>query len=151
HALNLMDSGMNVVIGLYEGSKSREAATQLGFKVVSTAEAVKAADVIFVATPDTVIPEVFAKDIAPNLSEGKTLLFSRGFAVHFETIKAPADIDVILAAPKGPGHAVRSQFVAGKGVPGLIAIYQDVSGKAKETALAWAGGIGCARAGVFET
>lgn len=151
HALNLKDSGMNVVIGLYKKSKSREVAKKLGFEVMDTAEAVKAADVIFVATPDTVIPSVYTKDIAPNLSKGKTLLFSHGFAVHFKTISLPTDIDVILVAPKGPGHTVRSQFVAGKGVPGLIAIHQDFTGKAKKTALAWANGIGCARAGVFET
>jgi ketol-acid reductoisomerase len=151
HALNLKDSGLKVIIGLYKKSKSREVAKKLGFEVMDTAEAVKAADVIFVATPDTVIPAVYAKDIAPNLTKGKTLLFSHGFAVHFKTIVPPKDIDVILVAPKGPGHTVRSQFVAGKGVPGLIAVYQDVSGKAKQTALAWAGGVGCARAGVFET
>ena len=151
HALNLKDSGCKVIIGLYAKSKSRAVAKSLGFEVMDTAEAVKAADVIFVATPDTVIPAVYAKDIAPNLTKGKTLLFSHGFAVHFKTIKPPTNVDVILVAPKGPGHTVRSQFVAGKGVPGLIAIHQDVSGKAKQTALAWAGGIGCARAGVFET
>lgn len=151
HALNLKDSGLKVVIGLYEGSKSREVAEKLGFEVMNTADAVKAADVIFVATPDTVIPAVYNQDIAPNLTKDKTLLFSHGFAVHFKTIEVPEDIDVILVAPKGPGHTVRSQFVDGKGVPGLIAIHQDVSGKAKETALAWALGIGATRAGVFET
>lgn len=151
HALNLKDSGLKVIIGLYPKSKSREVAKQLGFEVMDTAEAVKAADVIFVATPDTVIPSVYAKDIAPYLTKGKTLLFSHGFAVHFKTITPPTDVDVILVAPKGPGHTVRSQFVAGKGVPGLIAVHQDISGKAKQTALAWAGGVGCARAGVFET
>ncbi|MEN9974439.1 MAG: ketol-acid reductoisomerase [Verrucomicrobiota bacterium] len=151
HALNLKDSGLNVIIGLYKKSKSRAVAKDLGFEVMDTAEAVKAADVIFVATPDTVIPSVYTQDIEPHLVKGKTLLFSHGFAVHFKTITPPEDVDVILVAPKGPGHTVRSQFVAGKGVPGLIAIHQDVSGKAKQTALAWAGGIGCARAGVFET
>ncbi len=151
HALNLKDSGMKVVIGLYEKSKSREVAKDLGFEVMTTADAVKAADVIFVATPDTVIPAVYNEDIAPNLEKGKTLLFSHGFAVHFKTIEVPDNIDVILVAPKGPGHTVRSQFVDGKGVPGLIAVHQDVSGHAKDTALAWAGGVGCARAGVFET
>jgi ketol-acid reductoisomerase len=151
HALNLKDSGCNVIIGLYKKSKSREVAKKLGFKVMDTADAVKAADVIFVATPDTVIPKVYEKDIAPNLTKGKTLLFSHGFAVYFKLIELPKDIDVILVAPKGPGHTVRSQYVAGKGVPGLIAIHQDVSGKAKKVALAWARGIGCTRAGVFET
>ena len=151
HALNLKDSGMKVIIGLYKKSKSREVAQKLGFEVMDTADAVKAADVIFVATPDTVIPEVYKKDIEPNLTKGKTLLFSHGFAVHFKTIVCPDNIDVILVAPKGPGHTVRSQFVDGKGVPGLIAVHQDVSGKAKTTALAWAHGVGCTRAGVFET
>ncbi len=151
HALNLKDSGCEVIIGLYKGSKSAPVAKKLGFEVMETADAVKAADVIMVATPDTVIPSVYEKDIAPNLSKGKTLLFSHGFAVHFGFVKPPKDIDVILVAPKGPGHTVRSQFVNGKGVPGLIAIHQDVSGKAHQTALAWAAGIGCARAGVFET
>ena len=151
HALNLKDSGLNVIIGLYKKSKSREVAKQLGFEVMDTADAVKAADVIFVATPDTVIPSVYEKDIAPHLTKGKTLLFSHGFAVHFGTITPPEDVDVILVAPKGPGHTVRSQFVAGKGVPGLIAIHQDVTGKAQKIALAWARGIGCTRAGVFET
>ena len=151
HALNLKDSGLKVIIGLYKKSKSREVAKQLGFEVMDTAEAVKAADVIFVATPDTVIPAVYHKDIEPHLTPGKTLLFSHGFAVHFKTITPPKNIDVILVAPKGPGHTVRSQFLEGKGVPGLIAVHQDTSGKAKETALAWARGIGCTRAGVFET
>jgi ketol-acid reductoisomerase len=151
HALNLKDSGLKVVIGLYKKSKSREVAKKLGFEVMDTADAVKAADVIFVATPDTVVPEVYEKDIAPNLAKGKTLLFSHGFAVYFKTIALPKDINVILVAPKGPGHTVRSQFVDGKGVPGLIAVEQDFDGKAQDIALAWARGIGCTRAGVFET
>lgn len=151
HALNLKDSGCDVVIGLYETSKSREVAQELGFEVMDTADAVKAADVIMVAVPDTVIPAVYEKDIAPNLSEGKALLFSHGFAVHFETIKAPENVDVIMVAPKGPGHTVRSQYTEGKGVPTLIAVYHDASGKAKDIALAWANGIGGARAGIFET
>jgi ketol-acid reductoisomerase len=151
HALNLKDSGLNVVIGLYKKSKSREVAKKLGFEVMDTAEAVKAADVIFVAVPDTKIAAVYEDDIAPNLKPGKTLLFSHGFAVHFKTIDPPADIDVIMVAPKGPGHTVRSQFVDGKGVPGLIAVHHDASGKAKDVALAWARGVGCTRAGVFET
>ncbi|MBG7606791.1 MAG: prephenate dehydrogenase/arogenate dehydrogenase family protein, partial [Verrucomicrobia bacterium] len=113
HALNLKDSGLKVIIGLYKKSKSREVAQKLGFEVMDTADAVKAADVIFVATPDTVIPAVYNKDIAPHLTKGKTLLFSHGFAVHFKTIECPADVDVILVAPKGPGHTVRSQFVDG--------------------------------------
>ena len=148
HALNLKDSGLNVVIGLYKKSKSREVAKKLGFKVMDTADAVKAADVIFVAVPDTKIASVYEKDIAPHLTKGKTLLFSHGFAVHFKTIDPPTNVNVIMVAPKG---TVRSQFVDGKGVPGLIAIHNDADGNAKKIALAWARGIGCARAGVFET
>ncbi|RYD37684.1 MAG: ketol-acid reductoisomerase [Verrucomicrobiaceae bacterium] len=151
HALNLKDSGLKVIIGLYKKSKSREVATKLGFEVYDTAEAVQKADVIFIATPDTAIPDIYNKDIAANLTKGKTLLFSHGFAVLFGGLKLPKDVDVILVAPKGPGHTVRSQFVDGKGVPGLIAVEQNASGKAKETALAWARGVGCTRAGVFET
>ncbi len=151
HALNLKDSGMNVIIGLYAKSKSRAVAKKLGFKVMDTADAVKAADVIFVAVPDTKIAAVYNKDIAPNLTKGKTLLFSHGFAVHFKTITTPDDVNVIMVAPKGPGHTVRSQFVDGKGVPGLIAVHNDADGKAKKIALAWARGVGCTRAGVFET
>ena len=151
HALNLKDSGLKVVIGLYPKSKSREVAKKLGFEVMDTAEAVKVADVIFVAVPDTKIAAVYNKDSAANLKKGKTLLFSHGFAVHFKTIEAPEDVNVIMVAPKGPGHTVRSQFVDGKGVPGLIAVHNDADGKAKDIALAWARGVGCTRAGVFET
>lgn len=151
HALNLKDSGVNVVIGLYPGSKSREVAEEMGFEVFDTAEAVRRADVIFVAIPDTKQPDAYEKDIAPNLTKGKTLLFSHGFAIHFKTIVPPENVDVILVAPKGPGHIVRRQFTEGKGVPALIAIYQNPSKKAKKTALAWAKGVGGTRAGVLET
>jgi len=151
HALNLKDSGLNVIIGLYEGSKSIPVAEEKGFKVLTTAEAVKQADVIFVALPDTKQAKAYEKDVAPNLSKGKTLLFSHGFSIHFKTIVPPKNVDVILVAPKGPGHIVRRQYVEGKGVPALIAVYQNPSGKAKKTALAWAKGIGGTRAGVIET
>ena len=151
HALNLKDSGVKVIIGLYPGSKSREVAKEKGFEVFDTAEAVKRADVIFVAVPDTKIPSVYNADIAPNLTKGKTLLFSHGFAIHFKTIEPPKNVDVILVAPKGPGHIVRRQFTEGKGVPALIGIYQNPSKKAKKMALAWAKGIGGTRAGVLET
>ncbi len=151
HALNLKDSGCQVIIGLYEGSKSIKPAREKGFEVVSTAEAVRRADVIFVALPDTKQAKVYAEDIAPNLTQGKTLLFSHGFSIHYKTIVPPKDIDVILVAPKGPGHIVRRQYVEGKGVPSLIAIFQNPSKKAKKTALAWAKGIGGTRAGVIET
>ncbi len=151
HALNLKDSGVDVVIGLYEGSKSRQSAADKGLEVMNTADAVKAADVIFMATPDTVIPKVFKEDVEPHLTEGKTLLFSHGFAIHFKTVEPPANIDVIMVAPKGPGHIVRRQFTEGTGVPALIAIHQDASGSAEATALAWAKGIGGTRAGVIKT
>ncbi|HVR34961.1 MAG TPA: ketol-acid reductoisomerase [Methylomirabilota bacterium] len=151
HALNLKDSGCNVIIGLYEGSKSIDVARERGFEVVPTAEAVRRADVIFVALPDTKQPAAYRKDIEPNLAKGKTLLFSHGFSIHFKTIKPPKDIDVILVAPKGPGHIVRRQYTEGKGVPSLIAVYQNPGGSAKKIALAWAKGIGGTRAGVIET
>lgn len=151
HALNLKESGLKVIIGLYEGSKSIAVAREKGFEVFPTAEAVRRADVIFVALPDTKQAAVYTQDIAPNLTKGKTLLFSHGFSIHFKTIVPPKDVDIILVAPKGPGHIVRRQYTEGKGVPALIAIYQNPSKKAKKTALAWAKGIGGARAGVIET
>jgi ketol-acid reductoisomerase len=151
HALNLKDSGANVIIGLYDGSPSKAAAEAKGFEVVSNAEAVKRADVIFLGVPDTAAAKVYEADIRDNLSPGKTLLFSHGFAIHYNTITPPEDIDVIMVAPKGPGHIVRRQFTEGKGVPALIAVYQDKSGNAKETALAWAKGVGGTRGGVIET
>jgi ketol-acid reductoisomerase len=151
HALNLKESGLKVIIGLYDGSKSIAVAKEKGFEVVNTAEAVRRADVIFVAIPDTKQAKAYEKDIAPNLTKGKTLLFSHGFAIHFKTVVPPKDIDVILVAPKGPGHIVRRQYTEGKGVPSLIAIYQNPSKQAKKVALAWAKGIGGTRAGVIET
>src|ERR1700753_3121624 len=137
HALNLKESGLNVIIGLYEGSKSIEVAREKGFKVMSTGDAVKAADVIMVAIPDTKQPKAYEQDIAPNLTKGKTLLFSHGFSIHFKTIVPPPEVDVILVAPKGPGHIVRRQYTEGKGVPALIAVFQNPSKKAKKIALAW--------------
>src|SRR5215469_221360 len=145
HALNLKDSGCNVIIGLYEGSKSKPVAESKGFEVVSTAEAVRRGDVIFVALPDTKQAKVYEKDIAPNLASGKTLLFSHGFSIHFKTIVPPKNVNVILVAPKGPGHIVRRQFTEGRGVPALIGIYQDPSKNSKKVALAWAKGIGGTR------
>jgi len=151
HALNLKESGVKVIIGLYPGSKSRAVAKDKGFEVFDTGEAVKKADVIFVAIPDTKQPSAFEKDIRPNLAKGKTLVFSHGFSIHFKTLVPPADVDVIMVAPKGPGHIVRRQYTEGKGVPTLIAIYQNPSKKAKKVALAWAKGIGGTRGGVIET
>src|SRR5271168_2121651 len=151
HALNLKESGLNVIIGLYDGSKSIAVARERGFKVYPTAEAVRRADVIFVALPDTKQPAAYEKDIKPNLTKGKTLLFSHGFSIHFKTVVPPKDIDVIMVAPKGPGHLVRRQYLEGRGVPALIAIFQNPSKQAKKVALAWAKGIGGTRAGVIET
>lgn len=149
--MNLRDSGMNVVVGLPEGSKSRAAAEKEGLKVLTAAEAAKAGDVIMILIPDEKQAEMYAADVAPNLSAGKALVFAHGFNIHYGQIVPPADVDVFMVAPKGPGHTVRSQFVESFGVPDLIAVYQDATGKAKELALAWAAGIGGARAGILET
>jgi ketol-acid reductoisomerase len=151
HALNLKESGLKVIIGLYEGSKSIAVAQEKGFKVYSTAEAVKRADVIMVALPDTKQPAAYEKDIKPNLAPGKTLVFSHGFSIHFKTIVPPKNVNIIMVAPKGPGHIVRRQYTEGKGVPSLIAVYQNPGKDAKKIALAWAKGIGGTRAGVIET
>ena len=151
HALNLRDSGMRVLVGLYPRSKSRPRAKRDRIEVVSTAEAVGRGDIIFVALPDTKMPSVYKTEIASYLRAGQTLLFAHGFAIHYRTIVPPNDVDVVLVAPKGLGPMVRREFVRGRGAPGLIAIHQDATGKAKRTALAWAKGIGCTRAGVIET
>lgn len=151
HALNLKDSGCEVIIGLYPGSKSRAVAEKQGFEVCDTGEAVGKADVIMVAIPDTKQPKAYKQDIEPNLKKGKTLLFSHGFSIHYGTIVPPADVNVIMVAPKGPGHIVRRQYLEGKGVPSLIAIYQNPGRDAKKIALAWAKGIGGTRGGVLET
>jgi ketol-acid reductoisomerase len=150
-ALNLRDSGIAVVVGLHAGSKSRATATKAGFKVVSTAAAVRASDVVFLALADTKIPEIFARDIAPHLRRGQTMLLAHGFAIHYRTIVPPKGIDVVMVAPKGLGPMVRREFMAGRGVPGLIAVHQDASGQARQTAVAWAKAIGCGRAGVIAT
>jgi ketol-acid reductoisomerase len=151
HALNLKDSGCKVIIGLYPGSKSRPVAKQHGFEVVDTAEAVRRADVIMVGLPDMKQASVYESDILPNLSKGKTLLFSHGLSVHFGLIKLHKDIDCIMVAPKGPGHMVRRLYAEGKGMPALVAVAQDKSKSALKTALAWAKGIGSTRAGVLKT
>jgi len=151
HALNLKDSGCPVIIGLYPGSKSREVAQQHGFEVVDTGAAVRRADVIMVGLPDMKQAGVYAQDIAPNLAPGKCLLFSHGLSIHFGLIKPPQDVDIIMVAPKGPGHMVRRLYTEGKGMPSLIAVFQDKSGQAKKFALAWAKGIGSTRAGVLQT
>ena len=151
HALNLRDSGMRVVVGLYRGSKSRIRAKRNRLRVLETADAVRRSDIIFLALPDTKMPAVYKKDIAPNLRAGQTLLFAHGFAIYYRTIVPRKDVDVVMVAPKGLGPMVRSEFVNGRGVPGLIAVQQDHSGRAKRAALAWAKAIGCTRAGVIET
>jgi len=151
HALNLRDSGMKVVVGLYRGSKSRVRAKRNRLKVFETADAVRRGDIIFLALPDTQMPAVYKKEIAPNLRAGQTLLFAHGFAIYYRTIVPRKDVDVVMVAPKGLGPMVRSEFVSGRGVPGLIAVYRNRSGRAKRTALAWAKAIGCTRAGVIET
>ncbi len=151
HALNLKESGCKVIIGLYPGSKSRKVAEQHGLKVYDTAEAVRLADVIMVGLPDMKQADVYESDIKPNLTKGKCLIFSHGLAVHFGLIKPTKDIDVIMVAPKGPGHMVRRLYVEGKGMPALIAVAQDKSKQAKKIALAWAKGIGSTKAGVLQT
>ena len=151
HALNLRDSGVNVVVGLYHGSKNWAKAEAAGLKVMTSSEAAKAADVIMILTPDHLQADLYAKDIEPNLKPGKTLMFAHGFSIHFGTIKPPAGIDVSLVAPKAPGHRVREVFTEGSGTPALVAIHQDASGKALENALAYALGLGTLRAGVIET
>jgi ketol-acid reductoisomerase len=151
HALNLKDSGCNVIIGLYPKSKSRAVAAAQGFEVFDTAEAVRRADVIMLGIPDTKQPAVYAKDIEPNLAPGKTLLFTHGFSIHYKTIVPPENVNVIMVAPKGPGHIVRRQYTEGKGVPALIAVFQNPGKDAKKIALAWAKGIGGTRGGVLET
>ena len=151
HALNLKDSGMNVCVGLRNNSNSWEKAKTSGLEVKVITEAAKWADVVMILLPDQNQKEVYEEHIAQNLEEGNTLVFAHGFNIHYKQIEPPTNIDVIMVAPKGPGHLVRRVFQDGKGVPCLIAIEQDFTGKALETALAWAKGIGSTRAGVIET
>jgi ketol-acid reductoisomerase len=151
HALNLKDSGIRVIVGLYPGSKSRVRARRSGLKVLDTAAAALRADIIFLALSDTKMPAIYAEQIAPGLRRGQTLLFAHGFAIYYGTIVPRKDVDVVMVAPKGLGPMVRREFVRGRGAPGLIAVYQDPSHHAKRTALAWAKAIGCTRAGVLET
>ena len=151
HALNLRDSGISVIVGLYPGSKSRVRARRSGLEVLDTAKAVRRADIIFFALSDTQMPVIYAEQIAPSLRPGQTLLFAHGFAIYYRTIVPRKDVDVVMVAPKGLGPMVRREFVRGRGAPGLIAIHQNPSRHAKQTALAWAKGIGCTRAGVIET
>jgi ketol-acid reductoisomerase len=151
HALNLHESGVNVIVGLYEGSKSWPLAEDAGLKVYTAREAAKLADVIMILINDEKQKALYETDILPELKAEKTLAFAHGFNIHYGQITPPADIDVIMIAPKGPGHTVRSEYVAGKGVPCLLAIHQDASGNAMKTGLAYALGVGGARAGVLMT
>jgi len=151
HSLNLKESGANVVVGLYEGSKSWKEAEAAGLNVATAADAAAQADIIMILVPDELQPLVYEESVKPNLKEGKTLMFAHGYNIHFKQILPPADVDVIMIAPKGPGHTVRSEYVEGKGVPCLIAVHQDATGKAEDTGLAYAAGIGGARAGVLQT
>lgn len=151
HALNLKDSGVDVVVGLYEGSRSIEKAKKQGLEVMSVADATKASDIIMILIPDEKQKQVYESEIAPNLTAGKTLAFAHGFNIHFGCIVPPKDVNVIMIAPKGPGHTVRSEYEAEKGVPCLIAVEQDATGDAWDLGLAYAAGIGGSRAGVLET
>ncbi len=151
HALNLMDSGFEVKVGLYEGSKSKEKAEAQGVTVVSNAEAAKWADIIMILTPDEIQADLYKQDIEPNLEAGNMLMFAHGFNIHYGLIQPPADVDVTMIAPKAPGHTVRSEYQAGKGTPMLVAVYQDATGKALDKALAYGAALGGARAGLLET
>jgi len=151
HALNLSDSGLDVVVGLREGSASWKHAEEAGVKVVSTAEAAQMGDIITMLIQDDRQPEVFQKEIIPGLKGGKVLMFAHGFNIHYHQIIPPEDVDVVMVAPKSPGHVMRREYLAGAGVPCLVAVYQDVSGKAKDIGLAYAKGLGGTRAGVIET
>ena len=151
HALNLKDSGINVIVGLYPGSKSAEKAKAAGLTVYSVAEAAQKADLIMILLPDEAQKSVYQKEIEPHLKEGKILAFAHGFNIHFAQVVPPANVDVVMVAPKGPGHLVRRTYEQGQGVPCLFAVYQDASGQARDRAMAYAKGIGGTRAGILET
>ncbi len=151
HALNLRDSGLKVVVGLHEGSKSKTKAEAAGLRVLPVSEAAQTADVTMILLPDHLQGEVYRNEVAPHMTKGKTLMFAHGFNIHFNEIQPPAAVDVSMIAPKAPGHRVRELFVEGVGVPALVAIAQDASGHALENALAYAYGLGCLKAGVIET
>jgi ketol-acid reductoisomerase len=151
HALNLKDSGMNVIVGLYPGSKSAVKAKEAGLTVNSVADAAKAADFIMILLPDEVQKSVYKQEIEPNLTEGKVIAFAHGFNIHYGQVVPPENVDVVMVAPKGPGHLVRRTYEQGQGVPSLFAVYQDASGQARDRAMAYAKGIGGTRAGILET
>ena len=151
HAMNLHDSGVNVVVGLRAGSQHEAKAKAAGLTVMGIEEAAEAGDIVMMLTPDELQAQIYKNQIEKHMKEGNVLMFAHGFNIHYHQIQPQKDIDVIMVAPKGPGHTVRSQYVEGKGVPSLIAIEQDASGKAKDYALAYASGIGAGRAGILET
>jgi ketol-acid reductoisomerase len=151
HALNLRDSGIDVVVGLYAGSRSWAKAETAGLRVMTVAEAAKAANVIMILVSDHIQGDLYQKDIAPHMTPGKTLMFAHGFNIHFQQIHPPAGVDCSMIAPKAPGHRVRELFTEGVGVPGLLAVSQDATGQAKQRALAYALALGCLKAGVIET
>ncbi len=151
HANNLKDSGVDVTVGLREGSTSAKKASDAGLSVMNTVDAVKQADVVMVLTPDEFQSQLYREDIEPNLKQGAALAFAHGFAIHYNQVVPRSDLDVIMIAPKAPGHTVRSEFVRGGGIPDLIAIYQDASGTAKELAMSYAAGVGGGRTGIIET
>ena len=151
HALNLKDSGINVIVGLYPGSKSQAKAEAAGLTVKSVADAAQAADLIMILLPDEVQKSVYKNEIEPNLKDGKILAFAHGFNIHFGQVVPPSFVDVVMVAPKGPGHLVRRTYEQGQGVPSLFAVYQDASGQARDRAMAYAKGIGGTRAGILET
>jgi len=151
HALNLLESGVDVIVGLYKGSKSWEKAEQAGLKVAIASEATKAADIIMILVNDEKQPVIYKEDIEPNLEAGNSLVFAHGFNIHYGQIVPPKDVNVFMVAPKGPGHTVRSQYQEDRGVPCLIAVYQDATSNAKDLSLAYAMGIGGARGGILET
>jgi len=151
HALNLKDSGLNVIVGLYPGSKSVSQAESAGLKVHNVADAAKAADFIMILLPDEVQKTVYKNEIEPNLEEGNTVAFAHGFNIHFGQVVPPSNVDVVMVAPKGPGHLVRRTYEQGEGVPALFAVYQDATGQARDRAMAYAKGIGGSRAGILET
>ena len=151
HALNLRDSGQDVVVGLYKGSKSATRAEKDGIRVASVADATKMSEVVMILLPDQTQRSVFEAEIKQGLGKGKMLMFAHGFNIHFNQVQPPPDVDVAMIAPKAPGHVMRDLFTQGPGVPGLVAVQQDVTGKARDIALAYGKGVGCTRAGVIET
>ena len=151
HALSLRDSGLDVVVGLYEGSASWPKAEEAGLRVATVSDVAQQADMVMMLVPDHLQSRIYRESIQPHLGEGKTLMFAHGFNIHYQQILPPPNVDVSMVAPKAPGHRMREIFVQGSGVPGLLAIHQDASGKAKENGLAYAKGVGCTRAGVLET